>query len=601
MRADLRTDLKDSGALWTDLELNRCIERSHSDASRFIPRQRNYVETLVFAVTDDEVTFPKDTDTDSVLVAEDLNAVTDGSNTSVNGQPDVPRPLTLTITDGSNSITGLTVSIYGTGADELAASETFHWLRGDSKTIPGKVYFKNVFMIYVDQIDGQNAGDTLSIGWGLYTDVWVSLANSPVKSGTDSATGDDDAAVVRDTDYRIDYQNGRVKAIADGDVAAEEACTFAYTKNQTTINLSNIPDFIRHNQVEYPVGNVPISKCSADIQGNQLMITGDDETGEQVSLMAGKQIRISYDAFHQYPNDFAPGTVPEFLEDTVIQAAAAYALLIYSLKAEHQASTDLDTARTAIAAAQDTHEVISTALGKVIKYLDSNTSDDNADAAKLLLQITTDIANLRTAISGGLDAANTYLDAVAGDVTSADGVRAKYIDTVNYVAGGTEPDILAYLTSGDALINSIAKGGENEKTPETYALFAKITKEALIGTFENDRKMYLQNATIRTNAALAFVQEAAQRLANLRTYMEQSAAYVGISNTFAREAEDRLAELNAFLTQASRSYEAANADLLVADRFRTEALGRRDEVWTIWRDRKQYIGDFSSSSMSQMK
>ena len=31
MRADLRTDLKDSGALWSDSELNRCIEKAVAD------------------------------------------------------------------------------------------------------------------------------------------------------------------------------------------------------------------------------------------------------------------------------------------------------------------------------------------------------------------------------------------------------------------------------------------------------------------------------------------------------------------------------------------------------------------------------------------
>ena len=45
--------------------------------------------------------------------------------------------------------------------------------------------------------------------------------------------------------------------------------------------------------------------------------------------------------------------------------------------------------------------------------------------------------------------------------------------------------------------------------------------------------------------------------------------------------------------------EAATGDMLLADRFRTEATNRRDEVYSIWRDRKQYIGDFAGGSTRQ--
>ncbi|GAH00980.1 unnamed protein product, partial [marine sediment metagenome] len=38
----------------------------------------------------------------------------------------------------------------------------------------------------------------------------------------------------------------------------------------------------------------------------------------------------------------------------------------------------------------------------------------------------------------------------------------------------------------------------------------------------------------------------------------------------------------------------------LADRFRAEADERRNEVYSIWRDRKQYIGDFTAGSMRQM-
>jgi len=35
---DLRLDLKDSGALWSDPELTRCVEKAVADYSRLVPR-----------------------------------------------------------------------------------------------------------------------------------------------------------------------------------------------------------------------------------------------------------------------------------------------------------------------------------------------------------------------------------------------------------------------------------------------------------------------------------------------------------------------------------------------------------------------------------
>ena len=75
-RADLRLDLKDSGALWSDAELNRCIERATADLSRFLPDEKIYEDSLQFAVADESVTFPKDTSLDAV-VADDVPLTVD--------------------------------------------------------------------------------------------------------------------------------------------------------------------------------------------------------------------------------------------------------------------------------------------------------------------------------------------------------------------------------------------------------------------------------------------------------------------------------------------------------------------------------------------
>jgi len=601
MRADLRLDLKDSGALWSNTELNRCVERAVADLSRFLPRERVYEEVLDFTVAGEKVTMPLDTDGSKVVNSESLNAKSAGDACTVDGQPDAPRPLRYSITDADDSITGMSLIVTGTDEDDVAVEERYSYIKGDDKVGQmGKVYFKAVYSVEIDQIAGNGASDILEIGYGVYTDVWVSMAHKPIKWGSEKDVTDVDAnAIVRGTDFEIDYVRGKIKAISGGDIVAADTVTISYTKNQTHIDLSSLADFIRVHRTEYPVGSIPQSFCQTELFGRFLSITGMGESEEQQSLQDGKQVRVQYDAFHQSPNDYAPGTIPEFLENTILQAAAAYALFVYALKAEHQALMDLTTSRTAVAAAESAQTALSTALTNIKKYLDNNS---DADAAGILVDITTDIANLRTAISTALDAANTYMDDVAFDLSNADSAKAKYMGAIaNYVDGGTEPDIKKYLDSGDALLNTIATGGEDERTPEVYATFAQIVKNALVAAHEQDRRFYQQDATARTNAALGYVQEAAQRLANLRTYMEQANSYTAIASVFAREAETRAVQVESYLREAAHSIETAGADLSVSDRFRTEALERRNEVWGIWRDRKEYIGDFASSAMLQMK
>lgn len=602
MRADLRLDLKDSGALWSDAELNRSIERAVADFNRFLPDEKIYEDSLQFAVTGESVAFPADTSLDAVVADENLQTAAAGSTASLDGQPDMPRPLTATITDPNLSINGMVITINGTDKDDQSLQETFGYIRGDSKTIVGKKYFKNVLRIDFVQLSGGGPGDLLDIGYGLYTDVWVNLANSPIKRASESATNNDDsdAAVVRNTDFYMDYANGRVKAISGEGIDAEDTCTFAYGKSQIGIDLSDLPGLIRVQRVEYPIGQIPQNFAQFDTFGKYVVVTGSGESDEQQQMAEDRQFRVYYDAVHQAPGEYSPGTVPEFLEGTVATMAGAYALYIYALKAEHQTVTDIAAARTALGNATGTHSALALALADVEKYLDNNTVNTGEDAAGRLKQITTDISYLENATIAAAEAMNAALDLVPADITNANAVRAKYIDTVNYVAGGTEPDIKTYLASGDALLNKLAVGGEGQDVPRAYREYAQAVKDSLVAAYEQDRRFYQQNATARTNAAMVYAQEAAQRLSLLRAHIERSAGYVAVANTFAAKAGHYLSQVVSYLQQASQYIGAANSDTALADRFRAEADERRNEVYSVWRDRKQYIGDFTAGSMRQM-
>ena len=604
MRTDLALDLKIT--IDTELskaELNRCIEKAFSDMSRYIPEGKIFEDSLQFTVSDESVTMPKDTDGSKVVNSESLNGKTAGNTCTIDGQPDVPRPLRYSITDADNSITGLTLIVDGIDKDDQAIQEVYSYTYGDDKVgVMGKKYFKAVYSVEIDQIAGNGTGDVLEIGYGAYTDVWVYLANSPVKWGSESVVGDDDTACTRNTDYYIDYANGRIKAISGGELSAEEVAEIDYEKSHIGIDLSNLPGLIRVQRIEYPVGDMPQTFVQFDVFGKYAVVTGSGESGGQELMAEDKQYRLYYDAAYQSPGEYSPSSAPEFLENTVILAAGAYGLYILALKQEHQAATDLTAARTALTAAGTAQTALGTALTNMKKYLDNNS---DADAAGILADITTDAAALRTAVGTALDAMNAYLDAVGaattGDIALSNLEPPKYMGaTANYVTGGTEPDILAYLTTGDALLNKQNVGGEGQDVPRAYAEYARTVKEALVAAYENNRSLYLQGATARTNAAMGYANEAAQRLSNLRSYIEQAATYVTMANTFGVEAEHRLGVVMSYLQQALQYVGTANSDMASATRFREEADERRNEVYLIWRDRRQYIGDFTAGAVRQM-
>ena len=592
MRSDLRLDLKDGATLWSNAELDRCIEKAVSDYSRFNPRELIYEESLQFTVTAESFTTPLDTDIDRVVDNESLTGKVSGDTCTIDGQPDIPRPLTVTIVDADNGITGLVITIAGFDRDGLAQSEVLVYAVGQSKTLAGSKYFNYVSSVTLTQVAGTlGAGDTIEVGIGAYTTVWVYLANRHIKYASETAsTG------VRNTDFYMDYANGRIKAISGGLLATFTAYTISYTKSQLDIDLSTLPDFIRVDQVEYPVGDIPQTHVSQDIWGKMLTITSLGEQESQGSLQEDKQVRVKYSAVHIPPTDYAPGSVPEFLENTILMAAGAYALFIYSLKQEHQAVTSLTSARAAVTNANSAHVSVATGLTDLKNYLDNNAANDAA--GRLLAATTLAIA---TSVGAALDKSITYLDiigaATTGDLALADAVWADYGAT--YVIGATAPASKKYLDDGDAKLDFVNLGGEGAEVPRAYREYAETVYSSIVRPYENKRIGFQQNATARANAALAYVQSASQRIALFRSYIEQANSYTGIAALFAREVEYYIADMAAWITEAKTHLEDAATVLAISDRFKAEAIERRNEVYAIWRDRKEYIGDYTASSPQQ--
>ena len=540
-RGELRKDLKDSGTLWIDAELNRCIQRAVDDLSRHLPRERIYEHTWVEAVTDDSFTTPTTESADSIVKDEDISSVTDGSVcTLVTSWLDVPRPVKLTITDSGGGITAFTVIVKGTDIDGKYNEERFYRRGGLIQT--GKINFFSVSAVEKNYFVGEGASDLLDLGTDepdLTTGgIWIQLDNpiEPESESIYSAALKAGTKYTRDTDYEMDYANGRVRMKSGGALADNTTYYANYDRAPTAIDISSIiPELIRIGKVLYPADKVPEQAVAFSIWENMLII-GSPRTGaSQEALTDGEHIAIYYEARHAPPTSVGPGSYPEVLDQVVLIGAGGYALLIEALQYEQQAVTDLGAVRSA--------------LVNVVKYLNNNS---DADAAGILQDITDNKAELRTKIDDAVNAMATAL----GKVSSID------LDVATVGA-------VAWLLEGELLIDKLNDG---KNVPENFADYAR-TK--------------VQIGQTRVQTAMAYMQEATGRLENLKTYIAQSSGYNRIAEDFVAEAVQ---------------YEAAVAnDMLLADRFRAEAQIRMAEFNTILASKAEYRKRVSSTPVRQPK
>ena len=542
-RIELRRDLKDSSTLWSNAELNRCIQRAVDDLSRFLPLEKVYEETLDFDIEDETLTTPAAASATYVVNAITLDGESDGSTLTIsNTRINPPRRLTVTLTDANYSVTELVITVKGYDQDGHYIEESWSLpqLLVSGTAYQGKLYFSRVTGVILNKVGGSiAAGDTVSVGTGNAYDSYVFLANRPIKPGTETVTNAAGTTeYTRDTDYTMDYVNGAIKYINGGDMDAGTSYLIDYTKSKLGINIADLlPSISRIQRVEYPANQIPQQFSSFNIIGDFMYIASKIEGKSQEEMSSGSNyhIAIYYETKHSPPGESSPGSYPAVLDEVICIGASAYALLIKALQYEHQAITDA--------------AYVDTALDKVATYLETNGTTDNA--LDVLANITDNITDLRTAVKTAVDAANAYLDAVsttdldASTPDSAVEALKKYEDKID-------------------LVNIGASVGE---LGATYA------------------RAWTEIANARTSAALGYLQEAGQRLDNIRTHVEEAGGWNRMADTFVAEANSRISNVQSYLQ--------------VAERFRTEAIERRNEFHSILRDKSEYRKRVSSVPVRQ--
>jgi len=283
--------------------------------------------------------------------------------------------------------------------------------------------------------------------------------------------------------------------------------------------------------------------------------------GKSQEELAEDHLAIYYERPHMPPGESSPGSYPAALDDVVAMGAGGYALLVEAQQYEQQAVTDLASLRAELGNTTAIHTAFATAIAKVITYLESNS---NENAKYWLTKLTTDITGLRTAILTAVDAANSYLDEV--DVTD-----------LGKASVGAE----AYTEAGDDYINAVNLGAQ---VAENYANYSRARVEI---------------ANARISAALAYIQEAGLRLSNVTTYTAQSTGWQDIAAGFISEAQQHLQRIDRYLQEAAMYAEAANGDLVLADRFRTEGINRINEFHAVLRNKAEYRKRVSSVALRQ--
>jgi len=553
----LWVDLEDDGTLFTTATLTRCIERAVDEMSRHLPRESIYEHTWVKAVTDDSFTTPAALDTDKVVDAMDLpNTVVDGSTativTNTGTWMDVPRPVYITITDANNTITRMTIIVKGTNADGQYVEERFYRQNGKLQT--GKVYFSSIYEVEINEITGNVTGDTLDIGTATGFGLWVQLDN-PIEPGSESIYSEALKAgtgYTKDTDYQIDYANGRINIISGGSMVEATTYYANYNRAKHAVDISSIiPQLIRIARVEYPVDKTPQQFPAWTIWENMLYIGSQKVGSSQSGLTDKEHIAIYYESKHSPPSLVSGGSYPEYLDEVVAIGAAAYAYLTEAGQYEQQAATDLASARTQLGLIAAVHILAAAASAKVVTYLETNGTTDNAK--DVLANITDDIAELRTKIITAIDAAAYIL----AQVTT--------IDLDKATTGGE-----AYLDTGDDTIPTVNLA---DNVPENYALYGRVRTEM---------------AQARIATALGFIQESQLRVNSLLSYVTEAGGWMRIAEDFIAEAQARIAEIDRYLAEAAQYQETANLSMTLSDRFRVEGQNRLDEFLRILSNKAEY-------------
>ena len=446
---------------------------------------------------------------------------------------------------------------------------------------------------------------------------YKALANKPIRYESDVVTNAAGTVTyTRNTDYVVDYMNGQITTVSGGSMVVLTAYKISYTKSKIAVDMTSLTP-MRIGAVEYPAHSIPKMTVSAELYGDVLTVMCGEDTQKEMSL--NEHILVQYYVPHTVPAT-AVGTCPAFLDETVNLATAAYALFTKATQHEHQAVTDLASARTALGNIAAIHTLADAALDKnTTYYADVDTALDlvktNADLAATALTAVKTNTDLAVASIGAIATASLYseidteLGAAKTDIAAADTALASLVapQAAVVTALGKVTTWLTGSPSAGTLLAQIATDKAYLRDGANTAVGAGVTANGLVTTadFANaigvwaDEVKHILNGDSGATPSMELHLELGDDFINTvnigadvaSLYAQYATTVVNMQRAWAQKRADfiqqagmRLNQVQAYSQEASvrmdmlRSYiEQARAYGVISDGFIAEANQRIGE------------------------
>jgi len=599
--SDVRSDLKDAAATWSDAELTRALAHAYADLSRFLPQEKFYEERLVFDVTDEHFTTGAAHGTassavtyhpikyESELVRSTDNVTTYTRNTDyfvdyMNG--------TITTISGGAMVVATIYHVSYTKSKVAVNLSSLAPIRVGTVEYPAHSVPKQIVSteLYSDVLVvkcGDDTQDSMTLNKHILVQYFTAHTISGTSAGTCPAFLDETVnlamaayalfqkAIQYELQSVTDLASARtaLASIAAIHVLVGTALAKVSTYNtdaDTALDLVKTNNDLADTALDSALANIVLGV--GELANLTAVYTLVDTALAKVSTY-NTDADTALDAV-KTNNDLADVALDAALANIALgivelaNLTSIYALVGTSLTAAETAfaagTTALGTLTTPLAA-------ISTALAKVITYSEGATDSSKA----ILAQIATDIANLRTGAETAVDAAVTALGLVVS--TDLTGYAAVWTDEVKHILNGDSgvtPSMELHLELGDDFINTVNIGSD---VPALYAQYA-ATVVNMQRAWAQKRVDFISAANARTSQAATYLQEAQVRLANLSTYIDQARAYGDISDDFLNEAQAWIGKCNQIISEASQDIgigngyvSSAGMRLYEMDRYLAEA------------------------------
>ena len=417
--------------------------------------------------------------------------------------------------------------------------------------------------------------------WTSADDVSVTLANKRLKVGAETVQNTGKTITyVRDTDYTMDYIEGKITSISSGAIPNATGLLISYTKLQVYIDISSLTNLVRVVRAEYPGGDIPSSFHTFYTWGDFLVITSKGVESQQV-LREKSHIWIYYHATHIVPEKDKESSWPPQLDEVVTKGAEAYSLLTKSLELKHAVRDRLVAAKTTLQEVDAIAVKITTALDKTSAEA-SSASADLADISTRLSEMVATLASVGTSLASA-GSSITFAQVQAGRATS----EISKIDT-------PLSDALSRITAVNALIARISSLATNAQGRAAFAIPLLVKADLDLGRHKlADVDSKLLNSSVFINASSAIFTASRGELAGVNTYLKTkvdnliqlvSAAIISQDDPL----QIALAQAGVLLTQGNPTINQVNIGEGTSEIYRRYGetyvgIARlRYDTWSVW-------------------